>query len=281
LTTLATVIALTGPAPADETVEPIGEAIADVPIFDAHMHYNEPPWGPYAPVEVVQLMDESGVALALVSSTPDKGTLDLFGFAPSRFILELQPYRGDTDAENWTEETDIAEYLQSRLERHPHKGLGEIHIHELEPRHRNALKQVASVAVRNDLPVHIHSGPAPVELMFELEPSIKLIWAHGGKPETPGGLEAMLDRFPSLYADTSLREPEILADWDAWEPVIRRNADRLMIGTDTWVNGQWYRYRDLVEMNRQWLSRLPRDMAEKIAYQNAEVLFDRKLTDRH
>jgi predicted TIM-barrel fold metal-dependent hydrolase len=51
-----------------------------------------------------------------------------------------------------------------------------------------------------------------------------------------------------------------------------------MIGSDTWVNSQWDRYSDIMDINRQWLSLLPREVAEKIAYKNAEKLFGRNVS---
>ncbi|MBO6784451.1 MAG: amidohydrolase, partial [Alphaproteobacteria bacterium] len=41
--------------------EPIGDGIRDVPLFDAHMHYKEPAWGPYPVKSVIELMDRNGV----------------------------------------------------------------------------------------------------------------------------------------------------------------------------------------------------------------------------
>ena len=87
-------------------------------------------------------------------------------------------------------------------------------------------------------------------------------------------------------ADTSLRESAILgfgtgpdADLDPdWKRVVMDFQDRLMIGSDTWVNGQWDRYADIMTSNCRWLAKLPRDVAEKIAYRNAEALFGRKVT---
>ena len=57
----------------------IGQGVADLPIFDAHLHYKEPAWGPYPVDRVVEMMDRNGVAMGLVSSTPDKGTIMLLG----------------------------------------------------------------------------------------------------------------------------------------------------------------------------------------------------------
>ena len=50
-----------------------------------------------------------------------------------------------------------------------------------------------------------------------------------------------------------------------------------MVGTDTWVNGQWDQYADLIATNRAWLSHLPHTLAEKFACRNAGRLFGRKV----
>jgi uncharacterized membrane protein len=39
---------------------------------------------------------------------------------------------------------------------------------------------------------------------------------------------------------------------------------------------QWAEYRGLIKINRKWLSRFSRSIAENIAYKNAERLFGRK-----
>lgn len=277
---LAALVFLAQPGLAEDDHAPIGEAIADVPIFDAHMHYKEPAWGPYPPETVIELMDRSGVAMALVSSTPDEGTIRLFEHAPDRIVPELRPYHGDAGSRNWTKAPGMIAYIRDRLERYPHEGLGEFHVHNLDPDDRPLLSQVAALAVEYDIPVHIHSGAAPVDLFYELEPTITVIWAHAGMSEPPAVVDRMLSRYPTLYADTSFREGDILRNWEVWKPVIVRHADRLMVGTDTWVNGQWANYEALIATNRRWLSRLPRATAEKIAFRNAQALFGRDISDR-
>ena len=88
--------------------------------------------------------------------------------------------------------------------------------------------------------------------------------------------------FPDLLADTSLREYEIVGfdgelD-DEWREIVFEFQDRLMVGSDTWVNSQWERYDSIIDSNRRWLAMLPRDVAEKIAYRNAERVFGREIT---
>jgi predicted TIM-barrel fold metal-dependent hydrolase len=269
---------LSAPLTADE----IGPAIKDVPIFDAHIHYKEPAWKPYPVSTVIKLMDKAGVAMALVSSTPDEGTIRLWEYAPSRIVPELRPYHGDAGSSNWTKSEGMLDYIKNRLARYPHKGIGEFHVHNLDPTDRPLLNAIAKMAKERNIPIHIHSGAAPVRLFYELEPGLTILWAHAGMSEPADVVGAMLDQYKTLYADTSYRENDILTGDGGidpgWMAVITRHSDRLMVGSDTWVNEQWAAYEELIDLNRQWLSKLPRAIAEKIAYQNAARLFNRKVS---
>ena len=62
----------------------------DLPIFDAHIHYNRDAWGLYSVDDALALLDRAGVRKAFVSSTPDQGTLMLWQRAPER----ISPYPG-------------------------------------------------------------------------------------------------------------------------------------------------------------------------------------------
>ncbi len=271
-------------APVAAHDEPIGAAIDGVPIFDAHMHYKQEAWGPYPVRTVIELMDKSGVAMALVSSTPDEGTIRLLEYAPDRIVPELRPYHDGAGSSNWTKAEGMEAYLRDRLARHPHQGIGEFHIHRLDMQDRPLLEAVAALAKVRAIPLHIHSGAEPVRFFFGLEPGLTIIWAHAGMSEPADLVGAMLDAYPTLYADTSFRERDILGDGTAlntaWKAVIERHADRLMVGTDTWINAQWDNYEDLIALNRRWLALLPRETAEKIAYRNAARLFGRDIPPR-
>ena len=266
---------------ADEHQQAIGEAVATLPIFDAHMHYKEAAWQPFPVPTVIELMDKSGVAMALVSSSPDDGTIMLWEYAPKRIVPELRPYHGQAGSSNWTKAPGMLAYLQKRLATYPHRGIGEFHIHSIDPRDRDFLKQVAKLAIDRQIVIHLHSGAKPVQLFYEFEPGLTIIWAHAGMSEPPEVIGPMLERYPNLYTDTSYREHDILGDGDIesrWRDLIMRYPDRFMVGSDTWVNSQWESYEALIELNRHWLSKFPREVAEKIAYRNAEALFGRKVS---
>jgi hypothetical protein len=266
---------------ADEPPQAIGKAAAELPIFDAHMHYKQPAWQPFPVQTVIELMDKSGVAMALVSSSPDDGTIMLWEYAPERMVPELRPYHGQASASNWTKAPGMLDYLKQRLAAYPHRGIGEFHIHTLDPSDRDFLKQVARLAAERQILIHLHSDAKPVQLFYEFEPGLTLIWAHAGMSEPPEVIGPMLDRYPKLYADTSYREHDILGDGTIeprWRTLIMRYPDRFMVGSDTWVNHRWEHYEALIDLNRRWLSQFPREVAEKIAYRNAETLFGRKVS---
>ena len=266
---------------ADSARATIGNAIVDVPLFDAHMHYQQPAWEPYPVATVLDLMNRSGVAMALVSSTPDEGTIRLWEYAPNRVVPELRPYRDDADRSNWTKSSAMLEYLQQRMRNYPHRGIGEFHIHQLDPSDRAFLRQVAALAVQHKAILHMHSGAGPVELLYELEPQLTVIWAHAGLSEPPDVIEPLLARYETLYADTSYRQNDIVAGDGldpAWRALISTYPDRFLAGSDTWANAQWANYDDVIASNRNWLSYFPREIAEMIAFKNAEALFGIQVT---
>ncbi len=275
---------LSVPAFADDDHTPIGEAVKELPLFDAHIHYKRPAWDRFPVKSVIELMDKNGVAMGLVSSTPDEGTIRLWQYAPNRVVPELRPYHGDVGSSNWTKAPDMEKYLAERLSKYPHEGIGEFHIHTLDTSDEPLFRKVIGLARTHDIYLHVHSGAEPIRWLYSLDPDVKIIWAHAGLGEPASAVHALMADFPHLYADTSLREYAILGSGadgkldPQWRDIIMTFQDRLMIGSDTWVNSQWDNYSAIIQSNRQWLSKLPRKVAEKIAYRNAEKLFKRTIS---
>lgn len=276
----ASVVTLS-PAMADGDHTPIGDGVKDLPIFDAHVHYKEPAWDAYPVESIIELMDASGVAMGLVSSSPDEGTIMLWEYAPNRIVPELRPYHGSAGSSNWTKFEGMEQYLEGRLEKYPHEGIGEFHIHRLDTSDEPLFRKVIAMAKKRDIALHVHSGPEPIRWLYSLDPDVKIIWAHAGLGEPASAVYKLMAEFPELYADTSLREYAILGDGNLdpiWRTIVFEFQDRLMVGSDTWINGQWDNYESIIDSNRQWLSKLPESIARKIAYQNAEKLFGREVS---
>lgn len=278
----AAIVSLTPCAQAHGDDTAIGDAVQDVPIFDAHVHYKEPAWKDYPVASIIEMMDRNGVAMGLVSSTPDEGTIMLLEYAPNRIVPELRPYHGNAGSSNWTKAPGMTDYLAKRLETYPHEGIGEFHIHRLDTSDEPLFREVIGMARVRDIYLHVHSGAEPVRWLYGLEPEVKIIWAHAGLGEPASAVFDLMAEHPSLVADTSLREYQILGRGDSldpeWKRIIMAFPDRLMVGSDTWVNSQWEDYDEIIASNRRWLAKLPRNIAEMIAYRNAERLFGRTIS---
>ena len=46
-----------------------------------------------------------------------------------------------------------------------------------------------------------------------------------------------------------------------------------MVGTDSFTPERWYYIAEHASWSRQWLGDLPKDVAERIAWENGESLF--------
>jgi predicted TIM-barrel fold metal-dependent hydrolase len=281
LVAIAVLVYAPGSIAADDQQGTIGEAAQALPLFDAHMHWKRPAWEPYPPQTVLSLMDANGVAMALVSSSPDEGTITLWQYAPRRIVPEMRPYNEQLGPSNWTRGEGVGDYIEDRVRQYPHEGIGEFHMHEVDPEDEPLMRRIAALAIEKQIPLHVHSGHEPVEYLYSLDPGLTIIWAHAGMSEPPGVVEEMMARYSTLYADTSYREWEILRGADGidadWRRVLERFSDRFMVGSDTWINGQWASYDRLMATNRQWLAQLTPDTAHNIAYRNAERLFGRRI----
>ena len=261
-----------------------GDKAKTMPIFDAHIHYKEPAWGPYPVETIIEMMDRNGVAMGLVSSSPDEGTIMLWEYAPNRVVPELRPYHGRAGSSNWTDMDGMASYLEGRLDQYPHEGIGEFHIRSVLMWNEPLFREIIRMARARDIYLHVHSDAEPIRWLYGLDPNVKIIWAHTGLGENTDTIFELMSEFPNLLADTSLREGAILRGGGdglnpEWERIIFEFQDRLMLGSDTWVNSMWDQYDAIMDENRELLSRLPLPIAEKLAFKNAERYFGRSISN--
>jgi hypothetical protein len=247
---------------------------ADLPIFDAHLHYNRDQWSVYAVEDILALMDRAGVQKAFVSSTPDDGTLMLYDRAPERIVPDLRPYRVPSDQFSWTRDSSILDYLQERLDLAPYRGLGEFHLNPGEAG-LNVPRGLLELGAARGLVLQAHTDAAGIQQLLAQRSDISVLWAHAGMDASPATVGRILEAHPNLWVDLALRTdvaPNGRLD-PAWAAVFQRYPDRFLIGTDTWVVSQWTRLPELMGRVRGWLRQLPPDVAQQIAYANAERLF--------
>lgn len=246
----------------------------EIPIFDAHLHYSDSHWDSLAPEQALQILDRAGVRRALVSSTPDDGTVKLYDLAPRRIVPFLRPYRTRDDMGSWPRDPAVLVYMEDRLARGIYKGFGEFHLAEADVE-APVVRRLAELAAERGLFFQAHVDAPTVERLLQLYPLVRILWAHAGMSASAETVGRLLDRFPQLWVELALRSdvaPGGVLD-PAWRAVFLRHPDRFMVGTDTWVVSRWGTLPEGMQAIRGWLSQLPRDVAERIAYRNGERLF--------
>ena len=253
-----------------------GAADQVLPIFDTHLHYSRPAWQSVAPQDAARKLEAAGVSRALVSSSPDEGSLVLRRIDAKRFAPVLRPYRNEVRSGNWTRDPKTPAYLDARLKRGIYKGIGEFHLFDEAGARTPTVRRTAALAVRYRIVLQVHSGAAALRALFSIEPEVRILWAHAGMSEPPAVIGAMLKRHKNLWVGLSFRAGEI-ATGDmldpAWKTLLTRNSDRFVIGSDTYVTSRWSVYGQLIDAHRRWLKLLPVGVARAIAYGNAVRLF--------
>jgi hypothetical protein len=106
---------------------------------------------------------------------------------------------------------------------------------------------------------------------------VRLIWAHTGIGGPPvARVEQLLAKYPLLMGELSYR-PGLTCEGGKlcpeWRALMLKYPSRFMIGSDTWVNGRWDSYEELMKGYRVWLGDLPAEVAQRIAWDNGAQLF--------
>lgn len=251
-----------------------GSTAMPLPLFDAHIHYSRPDWDVYTPERALSILARAGVRRAIVSSTPDDGTLKLYDKAPAGIVPFLRPYRTRDDMSTWTRDAAVAAYVEERLKRGIYRGIGESHFGASDVA-APTVRRIAELAAQHDLFLHVHVDETTVEQMLTTYPGVRILWAHAGMSSSAAAVGTLVDRFPKLWVELSLRgdvAPGGALD-PAWRALFIRQPDRFLVGTDTWVTSRWEAVRDASAAVQHWLRQLPPDVAEQIAYKNGDRLF--------
>ena len=93
--------------------------------------------------------------------------------------------------------------------------------------------------------------------------------------ELPARVAEMLKKHRNLWADLAFRTDHGSGGRmdAAWRALFLQFPDRFMVGTDTYTPERWHYVGEHASWSRQWLSDLPRDVAERIAWKNGEQVF--------
>jgi hypothetical protein len=247
-------------------------ATASLPLFDTHVHYSQDAWGPIPIPQALNLMDLAGTQVAMVSSTPDEGTIRLHQAAPDRIIPILRPYRTGDDMGTWFDDPTIVPYLEERLALGVHRGIGEFHLYG-ESANSAVIGQVLELARRGKLLLHAHSDARAIEILCERAPDLRILWAHAGFAE-PATLRPMVERYPQLFVETAIRS-DIGSGGQlgvAWRDLFLAYPDRFMIGTDSYIVSRWISMPMILGDVRAWCLTLPTAVGQQLAWRNAARL---------
>ncbi len=252
-------------------------AAEPLPVFDAHLHYNDTAIARYPVAQALEMFRKNGVKGILASSLPNDGTRALFEAKSKdvRVVPFIRPYRARADIRTWFKDPAIYVLIESEMKRGYYRGIGEFHLHGADAGGAQ-VKRIVDLAVARDFILHAHSDDEAIEGLFAHNPKARIIWAHTGYGTQAEKLERYFARHPGLWGELSGRSG--ITDSEGkltpnWKRLFEKYPDRFLLGTDTWGTERWEAYARIIAGYRAWLSQLPREAAERIAFRNAEQLF--------
>lgn len=262
------------------------QAVADnkLPLIDAHSHYSKADTENFSPKEIIEILDANQVKKILITGTPNSGTDQLYNFAPERIIPFLNVYRTKADKANWMHRNETVVEAKQALQSGIYQGIGELHIFAKD-KMSPVLQGLVELAQQHRLPILIHGDAEVIEEVFRINRNAKILWAHLGTRPQIELLQAMLDKYPNnLFIDTSVRDKKFLGNLQTngptpnklrpqWHDFLVKNQDRVLVAVDTFSVNRWKTYQKVVTDIQTWLADLPPEVANKIAFRNAEHFF--------
>jgi Amidohydrolase len=246
---------------------------AELPLFDAHIHYSHDAWDNLPPKEAIAILRKAGLKRALVSSSGDEGTQRLVAEAPDLVLPSLRPYRSRGDVGTWVRDDTVVAFLEERLARQRYVAVGEFHLYGADA-DLPVPRRMVALAKQYQLVLHAHSDKDAIERLFRQYPEARILWAHSGF-ERPEEVRDMLRKHKNLWCDLAYRSdqgPNGKVPTE-WREVFAEFPDRFMVGTDTFTPERWHFIVEHANWSRAWLADLPPALAERIAYRNGDALF--------
>lgn len=246
---------------------------AELPLFDAHIHYSHDAWADLPPKEAIAILRSAGLKRALVSSSGDEGTQRLLAEAPDLVLPSLRPYRTRGEVSTWVRDETVIAFLEERLRRERYVAIGEFHVYGADA-DLPVPRRMVALARQYKLILHAHSDKDALERLFRQYPEARILWAHSGF-EPPEQVRDLLRKHKNLWCDLAFRNDHGSAGKvpDEWRAAFSEFPDRFMVGTDTFTPERWHYIVEHANWTRAWLADLPPALAERIAWRNAEALF--------
>ncbi|HTT10947.1 MAG TPA: amidohydrolase family protein [Burkholderiaceae bacterium] len=247
---------------------------AELPIFDAHVHYSQDAWESVPPKIAIDLLRKAGIRRALVSNSKDAGNQMLIAEAPDLILSSLRPYRARGEISTWVRNETVIRHLEERLAKYRYVAIGEYHLYGADA-DLPVPRRMIELAKQHELVLHSHSDADAIEREFRQWPAARILRAHSGF-DAPARIREMLRKYPNLWCDLAFRTDhapggQLDADWRA---LFTEFPDRFTVGTDTFTPERWPYIVEHAKYSRQWLAQLPAPIAERIAWRDGETLFN-------
>ena len=245
---------------------------APMPIFDAHIHFSHDAAERFSAGEAVAILEKAGLKRALVSSSGDAGTRALYAAAPDLVLPSLRPYRRRGEIGSWVDDPSVIDFLGDRLKRFKWVAVGEFHLFAAQT-DKAVPRRMIELARQHNLLLHAHSDAGAVDGIFAQWPEARVLWAHAGFVD-PDIVGPMLGKHANLWTDLAFRSEHAHGGRvdDDWRSLFAAFPDRVTVGTDTYTPERWHYVAEHADWTRQWLTDLPPDLAEKIAWRNGEAM---------
>ena len=243
--------------------------------FDAHIHYNDDQVETFSPKQIIETLNNNQVSKAAVTSRPPELAMNLYRQAPARIIPVLGVYTRPEDKNRWHHDRHLPARLKQQLGEHSWAAIGELHLFA-DDRYSPVFRQIIEMARARMIPLLIHADPAVIDSLYSISPGHTVIWAHAGKYPYTELITDYLERYPALHIDLSMRDDRIAPDGqitDDWYELIVTYPDRFMVGVDTYSTARWRAFPDATTKIRRWVSQLPPDVAEMLAFKNADRIY--------
>ncbi len=244
-------------------------------IHDGHIHYDEDVWEALPPAEALQMLKAENISRALVSGTPTEGAEMLYKADPDTVIPMLRPYKSWRHRYLWFNDPELKSYLLEHMARVPYRGFGEFHVFG-EDVDSIPIEEMIELARERKLALHPHTDLDGMRIFLKKAPDVVVIWAHGGFNVPVETLRALMDSYPKLYIELSLREGMLDDEQrltSEWQNFLVDYRARFLVGMDTYKPSRWADLPGIAAETRDWLGQLPKDVAADIARNNLDRLF--------
>ena len=185
------------------------------------------------------------------------------------------PYRIYRDRYTFHSDPTIVEHIKQKIDSGIYRGIGEFHLFK-EHKDTAVVDQIMQLAADHNLAISAHSDYETILTLVELQPDVRIIWAHCGMDHPVADIKHALQSYPNLFCELSFRYDMFDEEWKIlpeWMALLEDNPERFILGMDTYIDRRWADLPEHVQFARDWLEQLSPGTREKIARDNINEWF--------